>query len=265
MAREFSLVERNLREAMTIYSLATPEGQVRHMPGVSMVSSGLPLAVFNAAMLSTPAPGPEGDLTRRLLLARLYFKQRNVPWSLWLCEDMLAKNTLRATRDALRAGQFRVTAEPAGMWAEKLQSPRRPLPPLECRLVMDEPTRRAFCDVTSIVFDLDFGTSCQIYGGPKVWGDRFHGFVGYWQGKPVSTVGVWLGGEAVGVYSVGTLPQHQRRGYAEVLLRYALGWAFQRTGLTQTVLQSTKKGFSLYEHLGYRAVTQFVVYVAPCQ
>src|SRR5579883_3285199 len=176
MVLPYSLVERNLREAMTIYSLATCEGQTREMPGVSLVASGLPLAVFNAALVSTPVPGTDGDLARRLAIAKLYFQHRNVPWSLWFCDDLFALPVRRNLREQLRRSNYRVTAEPAGMMADALQPPRRVLPDIECRQVADETTRLAFCDVTSVVFELPFGTSRQIYGAEKVWQQNLHGF-----------------------------------------------------------------------------------------
>lgn len=261
MVADFHIVERNLREAMGIYSLATPQGQIREMPGVTLVNSGLPLAVFNAAMLSTPVPGPEGDLHRRLTLAQVYFKQRSVPWSFWLCEELLDQSAQRTVREVLR--HFRVTAEPAGMIADGLLPPSRPLPPLDCHPVVDESSRLAFSEITSVVFELAFPTSWQIYGSDEVWAGRFRGFVGFWQGKPVSTVALWLADDAIGVYSVGTLPQHQHQGFAETLLRFALAWSFRETRMQRTVLQSTKRGFPLYERMGFRAVSQFSVYIAP--
>lgn len=248
---------------MSIYSLATREGQTREMPGVDLVSSGLPLAVFNAALLSTPLPGPEGDLARRLAIARVFFEHRQVPWSLWYCDDLFAPELRGHLREDLRRHQFRVTAEPVGMVAESLQPPRRMLPQLECRLVSDEASRLAFCEVTSVVFELPFNTSRQIYGSEKVWKQSMRGFVGYSNGKPVSTVALWMGSEAIGIYSVGTLPQHQHHGYAEMLLRSALAWAFVNAGARPMVLQSTRQGYALYEHMGFRAVTQFTVYIAP--
>ena len=262
MVAEYQMVERSLREVMSIYSHATREGQTREMPGVSLVSSGLSLAVFNAAMLSTPVPGPEGDLARRIAVARVYFQHLRLPWSLWLCQDMLTPAARQSLEEMWQKGEFRLTAEPSGMVANSLRPSRRKLPSLDCRLVSDEATRLAFAQVTSVVFDLPYATSRQIYGSDQVWSGRFHGFVGYLQGKPVSTVGLWFADDSIGVYSVGTLPQHQRRGYAEALLRHALAWGHQQTGITQTVLQSTRQGLSLYERIGYRSVTQFAVYVA---
>jgi ribosomal protein S18 acetylase RimI-like enzyme len=53
----------------------------------------------------------------------------------------------------------------------------------------------------------------------------------------------------------------QGRGCAETMMRHALSWARDTAGVEATVLQSTAQGLRLYKRLGYRAVTQFGVYL----
>jgi hypothetical protein len=45
-------------------------------------------------------------------------------------------------------------------------------------------------------------------------------------------------------------------------MRAALAREQQRTGITETILQSTSAGMSLYEHMGFRKVTRFNVYMS---
>jgi ribosomal protein S18 acetylase RimI-like enzyme len=87
------------------------------------------------------------------------------------------------------------------------------------------------------------------------------GWVGYTGGRAVCIVTVVVGGGVLGVYSVGTLPEYQRRGFAETAMRYALARATERTGLRASVLQSTAQGMNLYTRMGYRVVTRFGVYL----
>jgi ribosomal protein S18 acetylase RimI-like enzyme len=85
-------------------------------------------------------------------------------------------------------------------------------------------------------------------------------WVGYVNNKAVSVVTVVFAADAVGVYSLGTLPQHQGCGYGETLLRHGLEEARRETGITRSILQATDDGFNLYLRLGYRVVTSFSVY-----
>jgi ribosomal protein S18 acetylase RimI-like enzyme len=79
--------------------------------------------------------------------------------------------------------------------------------------------------------------------------------------RAVCIVTVVVGGGVLGVYSVGTLPEYQRRGFAEAAIRYALARAGEQTRLRVSVLQSTAQGLNLYTRMGYRVVTRFGVYL----
>jgi ribosomal protein S18 acetylase RimI-like enzyme len=99
----------------------------------------------------------------------------------------------------------------------------------------------------------------EVFEGEAVW-QRFAGYVGYIGGEAVSSAAIVIGGEAAGVYNVATLPGHQRKGYGEAIMRHALEAAQREHGIERTVLQSTKAGYSLYERMGYRTVTNVAVY-----
>ena len=80
---------------------------------------------------------------------------------------------------------------------------------------------------------------------------------------PLTTSATVTAAGVVGLYSVGTLAEFRRQGYAEATLRHALEQSCRRSGLERTILQSTPGGLSLYQRLGYRVVTRFTVYIAP--
>jgi ribosomal protein S18 acetylase RimI-like enzyme len=67
-----------------------------------------------------------------------------------------------------------------------------------------------------------------------------------------------------GVYNVATLPGHQRRGYGEAVMRYALADARRASGMAhgeqRVILQSTPAGLKLYERMGFRTVARVSVY-----
>jgi ribosomal protein S18 acetylase RimI-like enzyme len=70
------------------------------------------------------------------------------------------------------------------------------------------------------------------------------------------------GGDALGVYNVATLPGHQRRGYGEAVMRFALNEANRDLGMERSILQSTPAGLRLYRRMGYRTVTRISVYAS---
>ena len=131
---------------------------------------------------------------------------------------------------------------------------------MDYRRVKNQRTRFDFVELACSVFALPYHVADKIYGPESTWESPMIGHVGYVGEKPVSIVSTVLGGDAVGVYSLGTAPQYQGHGYAESIMRYALHEARSKTGIERTVLQTTRSGRRLYERMGYKAVTKFIVY-----
>lgn len=247
---------------MRQFSFSTDGGEVREMPGVTLVSSGVDYSVFNSAMLSSPCPGPEGDLDRRAAAAAVHFTMRRLGWSFWLCEEMLEPAARRRAEGVLARHGLRRMAEAPGMLAESLAPPARPLPALDCLRVGNERTRLDFCHVISIGFHLPYAVAWSIYGGARIWESGYQGWVGYRDGQPVSTAATLATAGVIGLYSVATLPEHRRRGYGEAVARHALAAGRPDGGADRFVLQSTPAGHALYERMGYRRLANFVIYIS---
>jgi ribosomal protein S18 acetylase RimI-like enzyme len=253
------IVEANLRESMRAYSMVTAAGESREYPGIAIASSGLDFSVFNSLMLTAPVDN-DAELERRLTAGAVHFAARGVGWTAWLCDDLIAPAVLKRAGASLAKRNMNVIAEPPGMIAERVTRADRAAAPIQCRVVADKRTRFDFADVASVVFLLPFRIAQTVYAGEQYWTSGMRGYVGYYDNKPVSVVTTVLAAGAVGVYSLGTLPQHQRCGYGETLLRFALADTARATGVERTVLQSTQSGLRLYQRMGYKTVTRFRIY-----
>jgi ribosomal protein S18 acetylase RimI-like enzyme len=75
-------------------------------------------------------------------------------------------------------------------------------------------------------------------------------------GAAVATTVIVEAAGAAGIYSVSTNPGWRRRGYAEALMRAALG----ERARGRVLLQSSRAGLRLYQKMGFRRVTRFFVY-----
>lgn len=255
---DFSSVADNLRESFRVLAGGRETGEVRELRGVSIASAGVTFQMFNAAFLSSRVAS-DAELDQRILLAALHFQARNQEWAYWICEDWMAPGTRARSRRILAKHGLRHSVDLPGMAAERLLPPRRPLPRLDVRRVCDTTTQEAFCVVGSICFNVPLSWFREVFENNSVW-DRFAGYVAYVGAEPVSTAAVVIEGDAAGIYNLATIPGHQRRGYGEALMRHALDVAHQEHGLERTVLQSTQAGYPLYEHMGYRTVTNVAVY-----
>ncbi|MEO7143868.1 MAG: GNAT family N-acetyltransferase [Bryobacteraceae bacterium] len=259
---DFNVVERNLRCAMRFFGQASENGALREAPGVSLNFSGLNYSVFNSALLSAPVSAAGGDLQTRIGTAAAHFGSRGVRWSFWVCEDLLDRSIRRQAGKAFAAHRLHPFTEPPGMLAETIAPPTRRLPQIEFRRVTDPAGRLAFAHITCIAFEIPYHVAREVYEAERAWTGDYTGWIAYADGNPIATAATVIAGEAVGIYSVATLPPWRHKGYSEALLRSVLGEIRARTGLERTVLQSSKAGLQLYRKMGYRTVTTFTVYLS---
>jgi ribosomal protein S18 acetylase RimI-like enzyme len=250
-------VDRNLRVAMRFFGKATGNGDVRELDRAEVVYSGLDYGVFNIAFLTDPI-GSTQEFAAILNQCGHYYGERKVRWSFWLCEDLLEPSVRRRCRDSFTSIGMRQISQAPGMVASSLPPQSRALPEIDCRRVGDASTRFAFADLTSVCFDIPFSIARAIYEPERAWLGDYRGFIGYVRGRPVAMVALVRAEGALGVYSLGTLPDYRRRGYGEALLRLALS---ERHEGELMVLESTEAGYPLYRKLGFREAARFSVYL----
>ncbi|MDW8353380.1 MAG: GNAT family N-acetyltransferase [Bryobacterales bacterium] len=252
------LVEGNMLALFRHLARARETGEIQELPGVSIASCGAAFHMFNAAFLSAAVTGGAAELERRLTTAAVHFAARGLRWALWLWEHRLDR-ALRSQADALAArhGLF-VASRLPGMLAERIPPSSRPLPELQIRGVCGPVERADFCRLVAMAFGLSVESSREIYGLEAIWRDGLTGFVGYVQGRPVSTAAAMTDACATGLYCVATAPGWERRGYAEAIVRHTLEHALAPG--RPCVLQSTDAGRRLYERMGFRTVTKVTAY-----
>ena len=260
--REVRAVAGNLLEALRFFGQARQDAEIRDLPGVSLIFCGLNYAAFNAALQARPIEGDAVELTRLIELSATNFEAQSLRWTYWLCEDFLSHPLRRQAPRIFSRRGLRPLTEAPGMYTERLARPHRALPALDVRLVADEGTRRAFADIMSTAFEIPHSVSASVYGAERAWSSAFQGYIGYSNGRAVTSAASVITGDTVGLYSVATLPQHRRLGFAEAIMRHVLEQAQRTAGVTKFVLQSTSSGYSLYERMGYHTVTTFQVYIA---
>jgi ribosomal protein S18 acetylase RimI-like enzyme len=256
----FESVADNLRQSFRAIAASRAPGEVRELPGVSIRSAGVTFQMFNAAFLSAPVAS-EAELAGRIMLPSVHFNARGLEWAYWVCEGWLEDRARRRSRQIFERHGLRHSVDLPGMVAERILPPVKPLPNLEIRRVRDAGTRDGFCAIGSVCFHVPLPWFREVFDNDSVW-ERFIGWVGYADGEPVSTAATVMGGGAVGVYNVATMPEHQRRGYGESVMRHAVAAAQRRCGIEQTILQSTPAGHRLYQRMGFRTVTNVAVYAS---
>jgi GNAT superfamily N-acetyltransferase len=254
-------VAENLLRALRFFGQARSAGEILDLPGVSIIICGLNYAAFNASLVARPIDGDPRELARLIDVSAREFDARHVRWTCWVCEHFLGQPLLRDAQRIFTRHGLRPLTEAPGMYAERLLPPQRELPKLEVVTVNDERTRSAFAHIMSVAFDIPRSICTSIYGSEHAWMGAFRGYVGYANGKPVTTAATMITGDVIGLYSVATLPQHRRLGFAEVIMRHVIEQHKRSSGSERSILQATPSGISLYQKMGYQTVTNFNVYI----
>lgn len=260
--QEIHAVAGNLLEALRFFGQARPDAQIRDLPGISLIFCGLNYAAFNAALQAQPIQGDAQELSRLIAVSAEQFDARHLRWTYWLCEHYLNPPLRREASRVFKRHGLRHLTEAPGMYTDRLAPATRQLPMLDIRPVADEATRSAFAEVMSTAFEIPHSVSLSVYGSPGAWRGSFEGYVGYSNGRAVTTAAAVITGDVIGLYSVATLPQHRRLGFAEAIMRRVIEDAQRSRSVSRMVLQATSSGFSLYEAMGYRTVTSFNVFIA---
>ncbi|MBK5292761.1 MAG: GNAT family N-acetyltransferase [Acidobacteriia bacterium] len=262
-ASPLEMVAGNLRLTMAGYARATPLGAVRDLPsGLIMISSGVDYPVFNAVLLTGPFRESILELESSLRDAASFYAARALGWSFWICHELFPPALLPHVRTLLSRARLREIAHHQGMYCDAILPPRRPLPRLATRRVADPLTRMDFCQVVSDVFGVPDVVSTKVYGEQAFWDGTYVAWVGYCKGKPVATVATDAASDAIGVYSVATVPKHRGKGFAEAITRHGLLEAQRASGLQRTILQSTPAGLALYQNMGYQPLGHFSVFIS---
>ena len=254
----FAVVADNLRESFRVVAAHRSEGELHEMEGVSIASAGVTFQMFNAAFLSAPVVS-EGQLDLRVAQAAVHFAARGQRWAYWVCTGWLEGRTQRRLQQLFRKRNLYQAVELPGMLADEVTPPVRALPHMDVRRVGDGPVKDAFCTIGSACFNVPLAWFCEVFDNRGIWTD-FAAYVGYVDGEPVSTAATVIGGGAVGVYNVATLPGRRCAGYGETVMRHALDQARREHGVSRTILQSTPQGLELYQRMGYRTITSVAVF-----
>jgi len=257
---DYRIVERNLRAAMSCFARSKSTGEAVNLPGLQLVYSGIPHAVFNAAMLTEPILAIS-DLRRRLDRAHDHYRRRGQAWSLWLCEEWIEPSLRSAAITLINDFELQYSSNPPGLFAAHLKPIKRSLPPLDLRPINNATARLDFCHVMSVAFEGPFPVLLEAYQEDSFWNADFEGWIGYRDGQAIATACTVTAAGAVGVYAVATVPSEQGKGYGESIVRHAVLEAQTRYGVEPTVLQSSVAGMPLYRRLGYRPAADFTIYI----
>lgn len=215
--------------------------------------TSLPHPWFNGVVCTgTPEDGDDAFIDETIQ----YFRDKKVGvFTLWMEPHLKPSDW----EPVLSKYGFGLSNDTPGMAVDlqALNKPATNVDGLEIRVVEDEDSLRTWTNIF-----------VRGYGLPPAWEERvfelwlkfgldlpIRNYLGYWNGKPVSTSTLFLGGGVAGIYCVATLPEARGKGIGAALTLQPLLDA-QDMGYLIGALQSSEMGFNVYKKLGFRHLCQ---------
>lgn len=237
-----------------------PKADLYDRDGIAMCWAGSQLIFFNTCFL-TEHVTDVGELKRQLHAVAEYMRAKPEPGLFFICDDFLSDEVQQQLQAAIADAGLVHAMDTIGMVGDVL-SFDQPVecPGLQVERVKDAEALRAFADINSDAYGLPLELMRGGLEGSVLWTEHAYCYVGYHDGKAVSTTAVIESDGHLYVALVATRPDAQRRGFGDATMRRALEVALEVTGLHRTSLHATQAGFPVYAKMGYRRVTGIPAY-----
>ena len=222
-------------------------------PDAALVLTGEAEAWFNVVVVG---PGPRA--ADRLRVAVGVCRSRSVP-ALALVDGSAADLLAPVARELglQEAGRAPWMASTGGMSA-----PGGTEGAYQGERVADEAGLQDAVRIAAVTFGIAPEVAARVWGPAMLDALGLDVFLVRRGGKPVSTVTTTRGGAIVGIWTMATPPEYQRRGAGRAVLDYAMAYHAAR-GAERFYLGATEAGQPLYERAGFARVGEVALWLVP--
>ena len=224
---------------------------------VEYIFSDVPAPFFNVA-IPTGREISHDKLQQMARDATKWAAGRSVPWMFLVTHEALAPGVDASS--ALDAAGLTPMLPMTGMRAQRIAPAARAADGLALEVPRDADGCSAILDVNAAAYDVPLDVCKPTYGQPAFWTGHSPS-LGRVNGEPVSSAAVFMVDGYRYVALVATMPDRQRRGYAEAAMRYALDTAASAYGDTPTTLHATDAGRPIYARMGYEPIATHTAFI----
>ena len=231
----------------------TDGGEVLEREGLLLVSSALPVAWFNLALVTRPLADPGAAIAE----AAAFFDGRNLPFVVRVRGGVDAA----AERACAAHGLPFTDVVPGLVQAPIGQAPARH-PHLEIRAAAGKADMQHHREVMSASFGFPIETADRLLREQLIDIPGCEFYVGYIDGRPVASSALVTSGGVAGVYNVGCVPDARKQGLGEAMTWHAVSRG-RELGCDIASLQASAMGRPIYERMGFRLVAPYRTFVRP--
>jgi GNAT superfamily N-acetyltransferase len=244
-------------EAWRLLCGASPGYVADRTAAVDYIFTGLPIPFFNVALV-TARDVSGGVLQTEARQACEWAAPGSVPWMFVVTHDALAAG-VDAT-SVLDSCGLTPMLPMTGMRAQRVAPATRFPDGLLLDVPRDEESYAAVFDVNAAAYGVSLDACKPTYGTPAFWNGHVPA-LGRVGGRPVASAAVFMVDGYRYVALVATMPEQQRRGYAEAVMRHALDVAAATYGEKPTFLHATDAGRPVYARMGYEPVASHTAFI----
>ena len=253
------LADLNLFEAAREMARWSPQSEIREANDLLLIAGPDPFPVGYANAAFALSRGERAAPRVVIEDARRFFSDRKRGYTLWARAHLDAG--LQAA--AVESGLARVSDSP-GMLLERPTSEQPLAPDATLSFVEDAAGARDFARIAAGAYaslGMPAKVTARLFATPeRMLRPHLITCLARCDGEPAAAALAILSHGIAGIYWVGTLETHRRRGLGEACTRAVGNAAFAR-GAAAVVLQASRQGEPIYLRMGYREITRYVWFV----
>ncbi len=241
------LTNINYYETWRLMVEGSDSSEIHEFDGLLITDCGIPFAFFNVAFVQRALNSAQRSIDRALA----HFTARDLP--ALICFPPEVDDTAEAM--IARRGYELAIPHP-GMSLYPIPRPSDAPDDLQIKPVKDDRDLKLFQETAVAGFGMPFSLPQHLLSTRFRDHPNVSMFLGYVDGKPVTTSCLVVSGPIAGVYWVSTVPDYRRRGFGMAMSWHAVKTG-QALGCEIATLQASAMGRPVYEQMGFRVTTDF--------
>lgn len=253
-------LEESLHQFVTTWRLLArpfPRADLSDKPGLAVSWPGTHFPFYNMVFLTEELKDKDA-FRDRVREAATYLRTSQTSGLFLVCLDRLSGTAENSFSSIMAQEKFVPAIPMTGMAGDILPLAGTPHPDVRFVRISDDDTIRIFAEINCAAYGLPAETALSLVNEHTLWNEHAYGFLAYVGDEPVATATAIINENCIFLFLVATMPETQRKGYGNAVVRHALNTAYEATGIKRSVLHATEAGYPVYLRLGYHPTGKFV-------